>query len=416
MPGFRTLSLLITLFLACPTLLTATTYYLHPQGDDANTGLGKSKRKAFATVQRALDALAGGDVLILAPGDYLLPDVARLRDRSGTAERPTTIIAQKPWRTNLIIENKKGGLWIHDSHHVLVEGLRIRHAYPDDPEKNWATGLQAFDSDYVTFRNNYVQDCGCGGISFREGDYATIIYNVVRGNARHSPWNCSGISVYQPEQLDDKPGFHIQILANLAYNNECDIPFNVGQHHHDTPTDGNGIILDDFQNSQRTGYPPYLAETLVTANHVYNNGGAGIKAYEVDRATITSNVVFLNLRVLNKYPKVPGEISIAWCHGTFEVEKNVTLSRPNVAAYSFEFVGDAPEYQLLTSENAFYGPVKIDAPEADLTQISITALKASWVQMDKAWKNLAWMIEEDHGRPRDLRLAFPFSYLPNEHR
>ena len=356
--------LLLFLFFLPVATGAQTTYYLHPAGSDTNDGLSKSKKHAWQNLAYAVDQLKGGDILELAPGKYVLDRVVKLTGKEGTAEHPTIIRAAKEWKAELIMNNKKGALWVVDSKHALIEGLRVYHTTPEDKDRNMTTGLQAWDSDHVTFRRNYVSDCGCNGISFREGDYFTAEENVSRDNAKNSVWNCSGISVYQPEQLDDKPGDHIVLRGNVTFENECDIPFNVGQHKHDTPTDGNGIILDDFKNSQREGYAPFAADALVENNLSFNNGGAGIKAYATTGATFRGNKAFGNLRVLRKYDKVPGEISVAWSNGKYVVEDNLGAVSYAGQANALEFVGNEKNYALTAANNRWLGPLEIKVAKA----------------------------------------------------
>ena len=64
------------------------TYYVAPDGSDANTGL--SRNQAFQTVNRAAVRVGPGDTVLIAGGDYA--ETVRLR-AAGTKERPITFRA-----------------------------------------------------------------------------------------------------------------------------------------------------------------------------------------------------------------------------------------------------------------------------------------------------------------------------------
>ena len=59
-------------------------------------------------------------------------------------------------------------------------------------------------------------------------------------------------------------------------------------------TDGNGIIIDDFQSTQTSGFQNYTFPTLVDGNVVYNNGGKGIAVHWSDNVTIRNNTAYHN--------------------------------------------------------------------------------------------------------------------------
>lgn len=72
----------------------ARTFYVAPDGDDANDGL--SRANALRTICRAADRVGPGDTVLLATGDY--PETVRIRT-AGTSTRPITfrcIAGEKP--------------------------------------------------------------------------------------------------------------------------------------------------------------------------------------------------------------------------------------------------------------------------------------------------------------------------------
>lgn len=65
-PGFFACGTAVLLF--CGVALDGSEYFVAPDGDDARDG--RTRATAFATIQRGVDALATGDTLTIAPGEY----------------------------------------------------------------------------------------------------------------------------------------------------------------------------------------------------------------------------------------------------------------------------------------------------------------------------------------------------------
>ena len=356
---YRFGSLLLTSLIVCS--LHATTYYVRADGNDNNDGLADAGNRAFRTLQKGAAAMSGGDVLVLGDGTYTLDQRLDIENKSGTADRRTVIKAKNRWQAKIRGNGKWGILRITNSSYFTFEGLDIRHNTPGDPDKNLGVGIESFDSDHVIIRDNYVRDCGCNGISFREGDYVTIERNVARDNAKNSEYNCSGISIYQPEQLDNNDGFHMIVRQNVSFENECNLPFRPGGF--DKPTDGNGIILDDFNNTQRTGFAAYKAKTLIENNLVFNNGGAGVKVYETDNAVIRHNTAWHNNRILKDYSDTPGDIAVTYSPGLFEVSNNVSVSLNDAKCSALEYINTPGFGYMNRQHNLLVGEVRMPSDD-----------------------------------------------------
>lgn len=121
--------------------------------------------------------------------------------------------------------------------------------------------------------------------------------NLCHDNAWRD-WH-SGISVYQPIEYTPAPaepapwpGPRIVIRNNICHNN-----FTFQSRH----TDGNGIIIDDFNFTQNAALlamdgTPYRFGALVENNLSYDNGGAGIKVVWSDNIVVRNNTVYGNNR------------------------------------------------------------------------------------------------------------------------
>ena len=365
-----------------PERTTPTTLYVHPNGSDDNAGDAPTPTAAFRTMRYGLSQLIPGDSLLVADGIYAENNLRILGVR-GTQDAVTVVKAINPWGAKIEGNIRYNiNLQIENSTHIKVEGFEV-YSLGRSVETNSATGLQIFGSDYVVLENNYVHDCGCGGISGRESDYMTIQRNVARDNARFSPYNCSGISIYQPRMLDTLEGVHILIKDNVSFENEVRLAFSpLG---FNVPTDGNGIILDDFNNTQSLGggqntTPPYVAETRVENNLVFSNGGAGIKTFEVENVTIRNNTSYHNNFVLEKYTGNTGEIILQVLGGEAEVYNNlmVSASGTRAQAFSSQTVGDG---QVVLANNLILGGLVFNGEEPEQTEnILVTEDRQSFPQ------------------------------------
>jgi serralysin len=155
---------------------------------------------------------------------------------------------------------------------------------------NFQNGI-ASQSSYVSFINNISHDNGGSGIGTAFDDHVTIEGNVIYGNARTGSNAYSGISIYQAQSVDASPGNHIIIAGNVVYGNG---EVNTTRATH---TDGNGIIIDDFQNTQNSGrsiFKDFPYPTIVENNLVFANGGRGIHINESDNVMVRNNTVFDN--------------------------------------------------------------------------------------------------------------------------
>ncbi len=339
-----------------------TTVYVNPAiGNDNNDGLSNTATGAWKTIAYALTAILPGDSLLLADGLYAEGPLT-LDGVLATAQRPTVIKSINQWGARLKGNFKYGSiLSIENSEHVIVDGIETFNPDTGD-DVQWNVGVAAQSSNHVTIQNVFSHDCGCSGISGRDGDYLTIQDNIVRDNAKISPYNCSGISIYQPVQKDTLPGYHILIRRNVAFENECRLAFTpLG---FDKPTDGNGIILDDFYQTQRTGVPPFLAASLVENNLTFNNGGNGIKVYEAEQVTVRNNTAWHNNYVLSEGGNFWGEITFQTLHGQNDLINNIMIQKFGQPGYGFTNFGVVEGTALSYQNNLMVGTPRIDAPSS----------------------------------------------------
>jgi serralysin len=121
--------------------------------------------------------------------------------------------------------------------------------------------------------------------------------------------------------IADTEPFHIEIANNIVYNNR-ETNIIPGPH-----SDGNGIIIDDWLDTQEPPYTAYPYQGLVQSNLVTGNGGKGIQVYLSANVTVANNTVFgNNLDVLiNGIWR--GELNNAASH-TISWINNIAWSQP----------------------------------------------------------------------------------------
>ena len=307
----------LVLTLLFTSIAYGQTIYVSPDG----RADGPGSQSDPLSLQKGLDRLSfGATEVVMLDGVYNIgQQQVGIYDRSGTADNPLILRAQNRWGAKIVGDIQYQCVVIYNSQHVIVDGIEVYAANPSNPTYPNGTGISSQLSDYVTIRNCYVHDMALNGIAFNRGDYFTIEKNTLRDNSKISTLNGSGISIYQPRKLDDAPGAHGRIRRNVCYRNEINEPFvydeigiDIGQ-----PTDGNGIILDDFNNTQGNNpNPPYDVLTIVENNLCFDNGGAGIKVFETVNAMIRHNTVYHNLQVLRNYPTAFAEIDVSYTSGT----------------------------------------------------------------------------------------------------
>ena len=358
---------LITLFLCAPTAQATTngydtvspvseeteycngiTYWVSPNGNNANDGL--SPNSAVRTIQEAMNRtdVGGGDEVVIMDGTYDLGDNQEtgVYDRVGTSSRKTTVRAQNRWGARIIGDAAFQIFVITRSKHVIIDGLWVG-LRKNPADRIWpdCSGIRTEQgSNHITIRNCYVENMACNGIASVDGDYITIWGNVVRANAAGSELNCSGISIYQPLQIDEREERKILVARNVAYENTVNLDFQFPEAgiDIDQPTDGNGIIIDDFNNTQiidDTQNPIYVGRVVVENNVCFNNGGAGVKVFETKNAVVRHNTCWHNLNVLKDFPAPFGEIDVSFTDGTeLSVSNNIAVALPsgNVRALNYQ--------------------------------------------------------------------------------
>ena len=303
----------IFLILLLSFTMSARNLYVSGTGSDGNNGL--TVNQAFRNIQKAADLTQPGDVVNVLDGVYTQDDPNTnivIINNSGTANAPITYRAY-PGSAPKLVSKNWNAFNINGAAYIVISGFEIQgnsdgitynYAYAERNNTNNpltsgnGIGITARRDvtpvrypHHVTISGNKVYKCSGGGIYTYNADYVTVEDNEVYENAFYSPYGNSGISFYQSYNSDSSTATKMIIRRNLIYRNKELIPFfAVG-----TITDGNGIIIDDYRNTQNNStLGLYRGRTRVENNVVYDNGGRGIHVFESEFVDIWNNTTYKN--------------------------------------------------------------------------------------------------------------------------
>ena len=248
-------------------------FYVSTTGSDRGDGSAGSPWRSIGHAMQ--QDLRPGDEVVVRPGTYR---EAVGIERGGSEGGSVTLRSEVPGEALI---RPPSGTWNAisvNADHVVIDGFDIGGARGD--------GIEANDVHHVKVLNTVSHDNGESGIQFNWSEFITVEGNTTYGNASDG-W-FSGISIYQNRNITgdtSTEGFRTIVRGNVSYDNVT----KGGQH-----TDGNGIIIDDFQSTQTAGYKSYTFPTLVENNLVYENGGKGIQVTWSDNVTVRGNTAYHN--------------------------------------------------------------------------------------------------------------------------
>ncbi|MBY5413470.1 RTX toxin [Rhizobium leguminosarum] len=283
-----------------------TTYYV-----SASSSGNGSASSPFHTISEAMAAdLKPGDEVVVKPGTY---NESINFDKDGSAAGDITLRSEVPGAA--LIRPPAGsytGISVN-ANYVTISGFDIKGGNGD--------GIEANNVHHVSILNNKVHDSGESGIQFNYSDFVKIMGNETYNNAS-TGW-FSGISIYENRNITgdtSTTGYRNIVQNNISHDNVT----KTGAH-----TDGNGIIIDDFQSTQADGHPNYTFKTLVDNNLVYENGGKGIQVAWSDAITVQNNTAYHNNQDPLNDGTWRGELSNAQSSNNTWVN-NVAVADPSV--------------------------------------------------------------------------------------
>ncbi|WP_299895179.1 T9SS type A sorting domain-containing protein [uncultured Aquimarina sp.] len=293
--------------------LAQNTYYVSSQnGDDTNTGF--SEGQAFKTIQKAVYQVGPGDVVKILSGIYTGANSSLWSEIfmsiSGTETNYITFTGVTDDQGELpkIKSASVKGIDLLSSSYIIIENLEFLPS--DDDVKgmidNPSFGIELWrarraigidnSSHHIIVRNNYVHDFPGNGIAIGGSDVVLIEGNLVEHCAYQSHNGNSGISSYQPSNLNvngfpEYPNHRIIYKNNISRYNVNLRGFLGGGNR---LTDGNGIIVDDHIQDQKENGTPYNGRTLLIGNVCYGNGGRGINVFSSNNVDVYNNTLYDN--------------------------------------------------------------------------------------------------------------------------
>ncbi|MHB8382793.1 MAG: right-handed parallel beta-helix repeat-containing protein [Candidatus Binataceae bacterium] len=268
-------------------------YYVALTGSDSAAG---TQSAPLRTIQHSVNSLgsSGGSVCIEDAGPYA--EAVTLQN-SGTAGKWITIRGVGAARAEIAPPSSGSfAINVNSKSYVAIEHIQTNGGEIGIVSSGGGSHWYVNDSE--------IENAGGSGIQLNNGDYVTIEGNLVHNNGATWTNDGSGVSIYQPVQLDSTAGYHIYIGGNSIYSNQNPAG----------GSDGNGIILDTFSADG------FSASSLVENNLGYGNAGACVKVYSNGGAPILvrNNTCFKDQQLVAPYTW-RGEVSLEYAGGVTTV-------------------------------------------------------------------------------------------------
>lgn len=300
---------------------TAPSFYVSEKGSDAADG--RTESSPFATIQRAIDAAAPGDVILIMDGTYRNASSAGLATiaKAGAPAGWIVIRPRPGHRPELVNDGWEAFKITHGAAYIELRGLTVRgnranvaldaatadgllkekdgKPYPGNPIFN-GNGISIdgrksptpeLQPHHLRVVGNHVYDhCGTG-VSAIAADYIAFVGNHIHDNSHFTRYGCSGVSILIPSNFDHGAAHKTFILGNVAHHNRCYVPWE----HVGKISDGNGIIADvnvRKENAELT----YRGRTLIANNVSYANGGGGVTVTTSRGVDVIHNTLYHNVQ------------------------------------------------------------------------------------------------------------------------
>ncbi|TWT54994.1 hypothetical protein Pla22_26480 [Rubripirellula amarantea] len=314
-------------------LCDAATFYVGPNGSDSyGRNQATNRSTPWRSIQRGVNEAGGGDTVVVLSGTYY---ESVYLGRSGYGGNEITLKSESREGARLI-----GSISSNDQSYLRVDGFDVSNYSSTGLTK----GISFNRCHHVTVRDCRVRECWGGGISFDQTDWILCEWNITHENAYNDPNQHSGISVYQPQYRgNDSRAYGIIIRNNTSFNNWNYVNnVNFGR-----PTDGNGIVVDDFKNGQSGGNGvPYDRMTVIENNICFDNGGQGIHCYASQNIRIRNNTCVNNVGSFD----FGGEVSVSESERVYVYNNILTARNGKRAALQYD------------SNNFWFGFNVIDGP------------------------------------------------------
>ncbi len=253
----------------------AATYYVATNGNNNNPG---TAAQPWATLQKAIDAVAPGDIIIVRAGTYAGCRIGK----SGTANSPITLKADagaRPLINSLAATNR---------HQSLIEienfDLRVSYWIIDGFELSGAPrhGVDIRNADYITIQNCFSHNYGStsvrgDGIFLGFSERPTLQFNELSFNSEHGLYhsNSADYPTIRGNQLHHNANAGIHINGDLSQGGDGIISFGLIEKNviwENGAGGGSGINCDG------------LSDSIIRNNLLFANRASGISLYAIDAA------------------------------------------------------------------------------------------------------------------------------------
>ena len=300
-----------------PAYTCVKNYYISPTGNDSNPG---TLAYPWQTLQRGNQTGAGqrvaGDCVNVEPGTYNM-SAPLFMEIGGNANTPTGYVVYRSVDTTGNYSPGTAHIFAAQALPIVVKMMNpyeILDGFEVDGNNGAANneGIGNIDegsypnTHHIILENNIIHGAGGHGIYLTNIEYFWVLGNTIYNNALDgTQYWAAGIAIYRPQSAtavdpvftpnaaDNALKYHIFVENNVVYHNVSGV--NCGGV---AGCGGMGILLDRFNNKNRTGGVEYPYNTLVTGNYVYNNGSIGIQADYNDSGgggiTIANNSAYNN--------------------------------------------------------------------------------------------------------------------------
>jgi hypothetical protein len=264
-------------------IYNGVTYYISSSGNDSNSG---SSGSPWLTPNHAVNC---GDTIIVKAGTYSGSNFGATHwgavsncPSSGGAYM-ALVKGEGPYVTSVQVNSTNTDAVRIDKSNWAVSTMSATATVSPVSSQGSCfstTPSSAATIHHIAFINVVANGCGSNGIAsyfyyLSTGygvDQFAAVGNIAYDAAKSSALCFSGISVYEPATYDTSAGTHIYIAGNFMYGNlsPTSCPGN---------TDGNGLILDDWNHTQSTPNNIYTQQFAVENNIAVNNGGNGLHTF-----------------------------------------------------------------------------------------------------------------------------------------
>jgi len=306
----------------------ARDFYVSKSGSDSNPGTSGKPFLTIGAVFRRITDLGAGDRVIVMPGTY---NEAVSVKAGGSASANLTLVSQVPSGAKIRSPSSAYSAINIQKSYVTIDGFDVQGAgIGHGIEASYIDGNIANNGPHhLSIVNNICHDNAGSGISVAHGDYYRIENNVCYRNCATNSFQGSGISVYEPRAVTGTETMRIFVLRNTCYSNTALTLSNNAPH-----SDGNGIIMDDFRNTQHPNPAGvYRYRSLVENNVCYFNGGKGVHVFISDNVTVRNNTCYFNNRDPKNTATWRGELSNVNSNNTIWVN-NIGYADVKVNSYN----------------------------------------------------------------------------------